>query len=190
MDNPDDPAYRIDLTKSVQTWDRRTKLKRGIWEYFVRPIYHLLPGKRNRLRVPLLRMMGAKIGNDVFIQRRVKILMPWELELGDCLAIAHDVTILNFTNVTIGSMTVISQGVHICTGTHDYNHPYFPLLFKPINVGSECWIASGAFVGPGVSIGNGCVVGANSVVTKTMPEWQVCAGNPCKPIKARNISSE
>jgi len=187
MSHSDRQHFRIDLTKSVQVWDTRTKVKRGIWQLLVKPFYRLLPGKRNALRVPILRAMGAKVGDDVFIQQRVDILAPWELELGDCLAIAHDVTILNFTNVRIGSMTVISQNAHLCTGTHDYTHPHFPLLFKPIIIGNECWVASGAYIGPGVTLGSGAVIGANSVVTKDMPEWQVCAGNPCKPIKEREI---
>lgn len=189
MSQPDRERFRIDLTKSVHVWDTPTKIKRGIWQFLVKPIYRLLPGKRNVLRIPILRLMGAKIGDDVFIQQRVDILAPWELELGDCLAIAHDVTILNFTTVKIGSMTVISQRAHLCTGTHDHSHPHFPLVFKPISVGSECWVASGAFVGPGVSLGNGCVVGANSIVTKNMPEWHVCAGSPCKPLKVREIKT-
>ncbi|HAQ57564.1 MAG TPA: hypothetical protein DCR32_00870, partial [Opitutae bacterium] len=52
---------------------------------------------------------------------------------------------------------------------------------------AESWIASGAFIGPGVTIGRGCVIGANSVVTRDMPEWMVCAGNPCRAIKPRKI---
>jgi putative colanic acid biosynthesis acetyltransferase WcaF len=61
------------------------------------------------------------------------------------------------------------------------------LIWKPITIGSECWVAAEVFLGPGVDIGNGAVIGARSVVTKDMPEWMVCAGNPCKPIKIRSI---
>ncbi len=179
--------YKVDLTQSVQHWDRATKLKRGIWEYFLRPVYQLLPGKSNRLRVPILRLMGARIGRAVHLQQRIRILMPWELEIDDYVAIAHDVKILNFTKVHIASMTVISQYAYLCTGTHDYAHPHFPLRFKPIRIESEVWVASGAFVAPGVHLRRGCVIGANSVVSKDMPEWHICAGNPCKPLKERVI---
>lgn len=105
----------------------------------------------------------------------------------DCVVLAHDSCVLNFATVTIHSMTVISQGAHLCTGSHDYTHPHFPLIFKPIEIGAECWVASGAFLAPGVRLGRGCVIGANGVVTRDMPEWTVCAGNPCKPIKTREI---
>jgi len=182
-------ALKIDLTKSITPWDRRTKIRRGIWQYLVKPLYRLIPGKRSQLRVALLRAMGAQIGDSCLIQQRVDILIPWNLIMEDCVVLAHDVRILNFTTVTIHSMTVISQYTNLCTGTHDYTHPHFPLIFKPIVIGAESWVASGAFIAPGVTLGRGCVIGANAVVTKDMPEWTVCAGNPCKVIKVRVIQS-
>jgi len=182
------PAFKLDLTQSITQWDKRTKLRRGVWQYLVKPLYRLIPGKRSRLRIAILRAMGAQIGTDCLIQQRVDILMPWHLVIHDCVAIANDVRLLNFTTVTIHSMTVISQFVHLCTGSHDYTHPHFPLIFQPITVGAESWLASGVFVAPNVEIGRGCVIGANSVVTRNMSEWKVCAGNPCREIKERQIT--
>ena len=182
-------TYKVDLTTAQQQWDTSTKFKRGIWQFLVKPVYRVLPFRRNRLRVAILRLMGAKIGRSPFIERRIDILMPWNLELDDYVALGHDITILNFAPVRIGAMTVISQNVHLCTGSHDHTHPQFPLVFDSIEVGSESWVASGAFVAPGVTIGRGSVIGANSVVTKDMPEWKVCAGNPCKPIKDREMQT-
>jgi putative colanic acid biosynthesis acetyltransferase WcaF len=116
--------------------------------------------------------------------------LPWELEVGEFSAIGNDVEIYNYARVRIGTMTMISQYSYLCTGSHDYEHPHMPLTWAPIDIGSECWIASGVFVGPGTEIGNGAVVGACSVVTKSMPEWMVCVGNPCRPLKPRVISPE
>jgi putative colanic acid biosynthesis acetyltransferase WcaF len=131
--------------------------------------------------------MGARIGHSCLIQQRVDILIPWNLVMENYVVIAHDVQILNFTKVTIHSMTVISQHAHLCTGSHDYSHPHFPLVFNAIEIGAECWIASGAFIAPGVTVSRGTVIGANSVVTKDTHPWTVCAGNPCKFLKAREI---
>ena len=181
-------AFRIDLTKSITPWDRHTKIRRGIWQYLVKPVYRFIPSKRSKLRIAILRAMGAQIGDSCLIQQRVDILIPWNLVMKDCVVLAHDVRILNFTTVTIHSMTVISQHAHLCTGTHDYTHPHFPLVFHPIEIGAESWVASSAFLAPGVTLGRGCVIGANAVVTKDMPEWTVCGGNPCKAIKAREIN--
>lgn len=179
--------FQVDLMQSTTPWDRRTKLRRGVWQYLVKPLYRLIPGKRSGLRISILRAMGAQIGQNCCIQQRVDILIPWNLVLENCVVLAHDTCVLNFTTVRIRSMTVISQRAHLCTGSHDYTHPHFPLIFKPIEIGAESWVASGAFLAPGVTLGRGCVIGANAVVTRDMPGWTVCAGNPCQPIKERVI---
>ena len=179
--------FRIDLTKSISHWDTSTKIKRGIWQYILKPIFMLLPGYANHARVFLLRVAGAKIGERCLIEKGVNVLMPWNLELSPYVAIGREVEIYNYAKVEIGSMTVISQYSFLCTGTHDYKHPHMPLIWAPISIGSECWVAADVFVGPGVRIGNGAVVGARSVVTRNLPEWTVSAGNPCKPLKERTI---
>jgi putative colanic acid biosynthesis acetyltransferase WcaF len=87
--------------------------------------------------------------------------------------------------ITLGRRAVVSQGSHLCTGTHDYEQDGFPLVTKPIRVGDHAWIAAEVFVHPGVEIGEGAVVGARSVVVRDLPEWMVCSGNPCEPLKPR-----
>lgn len=131
--------------------------------------------------------MGAKIGKGCLVCKGVDILMPWNLVMKNFVVIGVGVEIYNYDIVAIDSMTVISQRGFLCTGTHDYNHPYMPLCWRPITIGSECWLAAEVFVGPGVNVGNGAVIGARSVVTKNMPEWMVCGGNACVPIKPRII---
>jgi putative colanic acid biosynthesis acetyltransferase WcaF len=64
-----------------------------------------------------------------------------------------------------------------------------PLVWDQIKIGSECWIAAGSWILPGVTVGNGAVIGARSLVNKSMPEWMVCAGHPCSPKKARIIQN-
>ncbi|RYF46866.1 MAG: putative colanic acid biosynthesis acetyltransferase, partial [Cytophagaceae bacterium] len=51
----------------------------------------------------------------------------------------------------------------------------------------NAWVAAEVFIHPGVTIGNGCVIGARSVVVSDMPQWMVCTGHPCKPLKPRVI---
>jgi putative colanic acid biosynthesis acetyltransferase WcaF len=87
--------------------------------------------------------------------------------------------------ITLGERAVVSQGSHLCTGTHDYNKPSFPLYAKPISIGSYAWICTEAFVGPGVEIGEGAVIGARAVVVRSQPAWMVCVGHPSRPIKKR-----
>ncbi len=111
--------------------------------------------------------------------------MPWNLEMGDYVALAEGVDIYNFALVSIGSQTCISQRVWLCTGTHDYRKPSFPLLWRPISVGESVWIAAESFVHPGTKVGAGCVIGARSVVSGELKDWTVYAGNPARAVKSR-----
>lgn len=80
---------------------------------------------------------------------------------------------------------VVSQGAHLCSGTHDYRKQSFPLFAKPISIGADAWICEEAFIGPGLDIGEGAVIGARSVVFRSQPAWMVCVGHPSSPIKKR-----
>ena len=89
--------------------------------------------------------------------------------------------------VTIKDNVLISQGSHICASTHDYNDPLHPLVLAPIIIESNCWVCADVFVGPGVHLAEGCVIGARAVVTRDTDSWGVYAGNPAKKIKERLI---
>jgi putative colanic acid biosynthesis acetyltransferase WcaF len=89
-------------------------------------------------------------------------------------------------NIVLGKYVVVSQGVHLCTGSHDYTDELFPLFAKPITIGDYAWICADSFIAPGVCVGEGAVIGARSVVTRSLPPWTVCAGNPARAIKQRN----
>ena len=83
---------------------------------------------------------------------------------------------------------MVSQGVHLCTGSHDYESEDFQLFARPISIGTDAWVCAEAFVAPGVSIAEGTVIGARAVVIRDQPAWSVCAGNPCLPIKPRKTT--
>ncbi len=104
-------------------------------------------------------------------------------------SIGDDTRVYNQAPIHIGSQTVISQNVHLCTGTHLYNQAGFPLKAYPIHIGKKVWVAADAFIGPAVTIFEGSIIGARSVVIKDLPAWQVCVGHPCLPIKKRPIPS-
>lgn len=179
----------IDLRQGNTKWPLRIKIRRALWNLCWRVLFRPSPRRLgSQWRQWLLRAFGAKITGSALVMPDCRILQPWELELGDGVAIGEQVEIYNYAFVKIGAMTVISQYSYLCTGTHDYEHSYFPLVWKPITVGPNCWLAADVFVAPGVTISEGAVIGARSVVTKDMPAWTVCAGHPCKPLKERVIS--
>jgi putative colanic acid biosynthesis acetyltransferase WcaF len=135
----------------------------------------------------LLRVFGATLGKDVHVYPSAIIWAPWNLTMGDHSSLADDVNCYSMAMITIGEKTVVSQGTYLCTGTHDYTTDTFRLYARPITIGDQAWICAQSFIMPGVIIGTGAVIGARSVVTKSMPEWTVSSGNPCVPRKPREF---
>ena len=163
----------------------KNRLRRSWWSIASTLFFRFSPRPFHGWRSFVLRSFGAKVGKGVHVYPGVTIWAPWNLELGDECGVANGAVLYSQAKIVIGYRAVISQGVNLCTGTHDYNNPGFPLVASAINIGNHVWVAAEDFVHPGVQIADGCVVGARSVVIKDLPEWQVCAGNPCKPLKPR-----
>ena len=138
----------------------------------------------------LLRLFGAKVGIEVHCYNSAIVYMPWNLEIGDWSAIGEDALLYNLGKITIGSSTTISHRAHLCAGTHDYTNPDLPLQKPPIHIGDQAWICADAFVGPGVVVGEGAIVGARGVVVNDVPSWTIVVGNPAKPIKKRVMNGK
>lgn len=177
-------AYNID-TYNGPSFSLRNRLGRLVWSIVYVLFFRLSPTPFHAWRSFLLKMFGAKVGKGVHVYPGVSIWAPWNVEFGDECGVASGVKIYSQAKITIGKRTVISQGVNLCAGTHDYTKEGFPLIRKPIFIKDYAWIAADAFVHPGIMVGEGCVIGARSVVTKNMPPWMICAGHPCQPIKER-----
>ena len=165
----------------------RNRLRRLLWGMFAAVFYRSTPRPFHAWRAFVLRCFGARLGSGCHFYPQVTIWAPWNLEAGDQVVVGNGANLYNMAKITIGRRAVISQGAHLCTGTHDYESEGFELFAKPITVGDHAWIAAESFVHPGVNIGEGAVVGARSVVTRDMPAWMVCSGNPCRPIKPRTM---
>lgn len=176
----------MDLKNSSRhPWTRGEKLRRLCW-MLVWALFSRIGGRPlSPLRIFLLRAFGARIGERTLVSAGVKVLMPWNLEIGDYTAIGPSVEIYNYGLVKIGRNCCVSQRVWLCTGTHDYKRPDFPLIWADIRVGDGVWLAAECFVAPGVSIGDGAVVGARAVVTRDLDGEGIFAGNPCVLIKPR-----
>lgn len=123
----------------------------------------------SRLRVAILRLFGSRIGDGVLIRHGVKIHWPWKLSVGDHSWIGEGTWILNLEPVAIGTQVCVSQGVLLCTGSHDRRSPSFEFDNAPIVVGDRSWVAARATVLRGVNIGEGAVVGATALVTRDVP---------------------
>lgn len=175
--------------KYVDTLPRSDKARRLVWGV----VYQLLfrPTPRWMLhgwRCFLLRCFGARIGVGCRIAPTCCIWAPWNLEVGDFTAIADGVDVYAMARITIGSKVAISQRSFLCTGTHDTRSLLRPLVTRAIVINDHVWVAAESFIHPGCVVGEGCVVGARSVVTTDLPAWMICVGAPCRPIKPRDIA--
>jgi putative colanic acid biosynthesis acetyltransferase WcaF len=133
-----------------------------------------------------MKRFGATVNPRAGIGKSTRIMHPWLLKLG-AASVGENVTIYNLGPVSIGDETVISHDVYICAGTHDYTDPALPLLRPEIKIGNGVWICAGAFIGPGVTIGDNSIVGARAVVMRDVPPGVIVAGNPAKVLKKRPL---
>jgi putative colanic acid biosynthesis acetyltransferase WcaF len=178
-------------TQIFQTLDRAERapyrvserLARMAWTFINQTVWRLPRGWGWRRW--LLRRFGAKVGRAAVFRASAQVFHPWLFEIGDYSTLGPGVVIYNLGPVKIGSHTTLSQDTYVCAGTHDYAVPYLPLQRPPIVIGSGVWVAAQAFVGPGVSIGDNCVIGARAVVARDIPPGMIAAGNPAKVIKPR-----
>jgi putative colanic acid biosynthesis acetyltransferase WcaF len=135
------------------------------------------------LRVALLRLFGAKVGEGVVIRSHVNITFPWRFSAGDHVWLGEEVLILSLALVTIESNCCISQRAFLCTGSHDFSSPAFSLLTAPITIREGSWVAAAAFIALGVQVGPGSMVAAGSIVLANVPPRVIVRGNPAAVVK-------
>lgn len=165
-----------------------------------------------RLRARLIALRGASVGAKVAIGSRCIVDRPWCVELGDRVLIEADVylkIVADAATLRLGEHTFIGRGVEfdilssVSVGSHslvaprcfitDHVHGIRPDLridqqpceAQPVLIGSDVWLGAGTVVLPGVKIGDGAVVGANSVVTSDVAPYTVVAGAPARFLRNR-----
>ena len=139
------------------------------------------------LRFSMVRGGAWSISKSCSIARAARVDYPWNFSIGDQSSIGEHAWIYCLDKITIGKNCCIGEDVRLLTGSHNVHAPTFDLVTKPISIKDDVWIATGAYVLPGVTIGEGAVVGAGSVVRKNVEPWTVVAGNPAKFIKKREL---
>lgn len=182
-------ALDVSKDKCPSPHSLKNKLGRVLWALVWGTLFRWSPRILFGWRRFLLRCFGAKIGKNSRISPSVRVWAPWNLTVGDEVAIAHDVDCYCVDRLTIGDHATVSQYSFLCTASHDISDPHMKLISAPIQIGGQSWVCAGVFVSPGVTIGEGAVAGAMSVVTRDVEPWTVVAGNPARFLKTRELSS-
>ncbi|MBA4189044.1 MAG: putative colanic acid biosynthesis acetyltransferase [Planctomycetaceae bacterium] len=180
----------LDLSGYRNQLGWRNKLARAAWGVVWVMLFRPSPRPLHGWRRFLLRRFGATVGRGAHPYPLAWVWAPWNLEMGDHSCLADGVDCYSVALIRLGRSALVSQRTFLCGATHDYNHPEFPLVAKPITIADGVWVAAEAFIGPGVTVGEGAVVGARACVTKDVEPWTVVAGNPAIMIKRRLRGSE
>lgn len=158
---------------------------RAVWWLAWLSLASWTPAPMNAWRRALLRMFGARIHRTASIRGGARIWYPPNLTMKAYSVLADGVACYNMGPIVIGENSIVSQRAFLCGGTHDFTRATNPLVVRPITIGANVWIAAEAFVGPGVTVPEGCVIGARAVVGGALEPWTVYAGNPARAIKQR-----
>jgi len=138
-----------------------------------------------RIKISLLRIFGAKIGQNCVIKPNVNIKYPWNLQMGNYVWIGEQVWIDNLAPILIESNVCISQGALLITGNHDYKKIEFNLTVSQIILEDGVWICAKSIVGPGVICKKNSILCLGSVANKELSAFGIYQGNPAIKIKDR-----
>jgi putative colanic acid biosynthesis acetyltransferase WcaF len=185
---PEYPMMRLDRYRTHGFERGRPVYLEAAWQ-IVQLLMVRSPLSCNWLRVAALRLFGAKIGQGVTIRAGVRVKFPWRLQIGNHCWIGEDAWLDNLAEIRIGNHCCISQGVYLCTGSHDWKKCSFDLIVRPILIEDEVWLAARSVVGPGVTAGRGAVLGLGGVATRNMLSQYIYQGVPAIPVKSRQTAT-
>lgn len=145
----------------------------------------------NSIKSLFLRLSGAKVGKRVTFYQRVWIAPVRNLVIGDDVDLALGVTITTTGGVYIGDRTMVGYYTHILSRNHRIPSDRGRIfgaghIDLPIVIGKDVWIGANCVLLAGVTIGEGAVVAAGSVVTKSVEPFTIVGGNPSKLLKTRD----
>jgi putative colanic acid biosynthesis acetyltransferase WcaF len=180
-------ASRVRLSEFDNSWydPGRNDLVRVLWLLVSALFVQSALQPSSAIRVKLLRLFGARIGEGVVIKPRVQVKYPWRLEVGDHVWIGEGAWIDNLANVTIDSNVCISQEVYLLTGNHDYRAPTFDLKVEKICLKEGAWVGARAVVCPGVTMAEDSVLAVGSVLSSDTEAATIYRGNPAIPTSKR-----
>lgn len=184
-------TLKVDYSKYENNLSLKNKIGRLIWNFMSWLIFKPFSNRIfRRYRIFVLNTFGANIHHSCLVFSNVKIWAPWNLEMEKNSLLGPEVDCYNPGKVLLRSNSIISQKVFLCTASHNIASPKHNLIIAPIVIESQAWVAASAFIGMGVTIHEGAVVGATASVFKDVGPWTVVGGNPSKFIKKRILKDD
>ena len=182
----------LDLKNYKNRHSIKSKIARAAWS--VVWLFLFRPTPRGNLfrpwRVILLKVFGADIKWSSNVLPNCRIWQPWNLKMGEYACLSESVDCYSVDEIRVGNQATVSQGVRLCAASHEISSKIMELTYSPIVIGDNAWIAGWSIILPGVTIGEGAVVAAGSVVTKDVEPWTVVGGNPARFIKKRELKDD
>ena len=163
----------------------RNRLYRLAWGICWTLLARWTPPQLRAWRRFLLRAFGATIGEGSDVRSGASVWSPRNLTMGRYSSLGGGVICYAMGPIVLGDYVVVSPRAHLCAGTHETATAAMQLEARPIRIGSHAWIAAEAFVGPGVTVGEGVVLGARGVAARDLAPWGIYAGNPARRIRER-----
>lgn len=167
------------------SWPNRAG--RLLWALLYAVLFRPTPVCFFRWRAWLVRRFGGTIAPGARIYPSVRIWAPWNLTMAVGSTLADGVDCYCVDRIEVGPEVTVSQRAFLCTASHDLEDPARRLTTKPIRLEQASWVFAEAFIGPGVTVGEGAVVAARAVVVKDVAPWTVVGGNPARVIKPRRL---
>ena len=169
------------------SFSRRHRLIRVVWQVTWTLLAAWTPPPLHRWRVALLRCFGADVHPTAHVYASARVWYPPNLRMAAHACLGPRVQCYCMAPITLGAGAIVSQGAFLCGGTHDIRDPDFQLVVRPIVIGTRAWVAAEAFVGPGVTVGEGAVLGARAALFKDAEAETVYLGNPAVWVKQRGM---
>ncbi|WP_230253410.1 putative colanic acid biosynthesis acetyltransferase [Rhodopirellula halodulae] len=138
-------------------------------------------------RVAIVRLFGGDIAWDANIYGNARIWLPSNLRMESRSCLGPRSNCYCMGKITLREGAIVSQDASLCAASHDVGDQHFQLTVAPIEIGRGAWVAAEAFIGPGVTVANGAVVGARACLFKDADANGIYVGNPAREIRKRRL---